>query len=131
MPGKRNAAMVLAVVRGRVAADGGGYTAKPPTDETVTVRHIADGGTAILQDCRVIRFVVSDTPEFNKHSKLPAEFVADAARRGRQNKIPIGSRVKLVFGVERRDDYAICGKQIGCSFEVVFAPTAVVDNDCG
>ncbi|WP_344964246.1 thermonuclease family protein [Oceanisphaera sediminis] len=78
---------------------------KPPADETVTVRHIVDGDTVILQNGRVIRFIGIDTPEFNKHSKLAAEFGADAARRWLQNKIPKGSRLKLVFGVERRDDY--------------------------
>ncbi|GHA13274.1 thermonuclease family protein [Oceanisphaera arctica] len=78
---------------------------KPPADETVTVRHIVDGDTVILQDGRVIRFIGIDTPEFNKHSKLPVESGAEAARRWLQNKIPSGSRLKLVFGVERRDDY--------------------------
>lgn len=80
---------------------------KLPEYETVTVRHIADGETAILQEGRVIRFIGSHAPEFNKHSKLPAELGADAARGWRQNKIPSGSRLKLVFGVERRDD---CGR---------------------
>ncbi|MBM7456270.1 endonuclease YncB(thermonuclease family) [Oceanisphaera litoralis] len=78
---------------------------RPPADETVTVRHIVDGDTVILQDGRVIRFIGIDTPEFNKHSKLPAESGAEAARRWLLNKIPKGSRLKLVFGVERRDDY--------------------------
>lgn len=108
-----------------------GNTPKSLSNESVTVRHIADGGTAMLQDCRVISFVVSDTPEFNKHSKLPAEFGADAARGGRQNKIPEWFRLKLVFGIERRDDYVGCGKQSGCLFEVVFVPATVIDNDCG
>jgi micrococcal nuclease len=78
---------------------------KPPADETVTVRHIIDGDTVILQDGRVIRLIGIDTPEFNKHSRLPAESGAEAARRWLLNKIPEGVQLKLVFGIERRDDY--------------------------
>ncbi len=76
-----------------------------PADETVTVRHVIDGDTVMLQDGRVIRFIGIDTPELNTHGKLPAEPGAEAARRWLRNKIPSGSRLKLVFGVERRDDY--------------------------
>ncbi|WP_139215137.1 thermonuclease family protein [Oceanisphaera psychrotolerans] len=76
-----------------------------PADETVTVRQVIDGDTVILQDGRVIRFIGVDTPELNTHGKLPAEPGAEAARRWLLNKIPVGSRLKLVFGVERRDDY--------------------------
>lgn len=73
--------------------------------ETVTVRKILDGDTILLMDGRVIRFIGIDTPELNKHRSAAAEDGALAAARWLAKKIEKGSRLKLVFGPERRDDY--------------------------
>ncbi|PSJ45349.1 hypothetical protein C7H85_11900 [Zobellella endophytica] len=74
-------------------------------DETVSVRHVIDGDTVILDDGRVIRFIGIDTPEFNKHRKKAVEPGAEQARRWLLNKISEEIRLKLVFGIKRRDDY--------------------------
>ncbi|WP_240919601.1 thermonuclease family protein [Oceanimonas sp. MB9] len=73
--------------------------------ETVNVKKVIDGDTVLLFDGRRIRFVGIDTPELYKKGRLAPEPGALAARRWLRNKIPERSQMKLVFAMERRDDY--------------------------
>ena len=74
-------------------------------DEIVTVARVVDGDTIVLQDGRVIRLIGIDTPELKQRQSLPLAAGAQIAKTWLQNKMPSKSRLKLVFGAERRDDY--------------------------
>ncbi len=71
-------------------------------DQTVSVRHIIDGDTLVLQDGRKLRLIGIDTPELG-YKRRPAESGALAAQSYLRALVKGKNRFRLKFGAERED----------------------------
>ena len=78
-------------------------TCTPPAiDEYATVRYVHDGDTLHLTSGRKLRFIGINTPELER-DEHPEEPYAQEAREYARRLLPVGSRIGLVYGMERRD----------------------------
>lgn len=77
----------------------------PDSAETVTVRHVHDGDTLILEDMRKLRLLGYNTPEVARRER-PAEPLAIEARDRLTYWIEAGGRhIRLQYDAERKDRY--------------------------
>lgn len=75
----------------------------PAGDATVVERHI-DGDTIGVRGGTSVRLIGVDTPE-TKHPSLPVQCFGREASAFTAELLPIGTEVRLVYDVERRDRY--------------------------
>lgn len=73
-------------------------------DEWALVKHVHDGDTLKLKDGRKLRLIGINTPELGRDGR-PAEPLAKAARDYLRQILPVGSRVALRFGQDKKDKY--------------------------
>ena len=73
-------------------------------DEWARVQHVHDGDSIKLKDGRKLRLIGINTPELGRDGR-PAEPLAEAARDQLRQILPVGSRVAIRFGSERKDKY--------------------------
>jgi micrococcal nuclease len=87
-------------------ADCAGAKCMPPDSaETVTVRHVHDGDTLILEDKRKLRLLGYNTPEVARRER-PAEPLAAEARERLTYWIEAsGRQIRLQYDAERKDRY--------------------------
>jgi micrococcal nuclease len=77
----------------------------PDSAETVTVRHVHDGDTLILEDKRKLRLLGYNTPEVERRER-PAEALAIEAKERLAHWIEAGDRqIRLQYDAERKDRY--------------------------
>jgi micrococcal nuclease len=77
----------------------------PDSAETVSVRHVHDGDTLILEDKRKLRLLGYNTPEVERQER-PAEPLAVEARERLSYWVEAGGRqIRLQYDAERKDRY--------------------------
>jgi micrococcal nuclease len=96
-----NALLLLAATVDGVMAE----CAPPDSAETVTVRHVHDGDTLVLDDTRKLRLLGYNAPEVARRER-PAEPLALQAREQLTNWIESsGRQIRLQYDMERKDRY--------------------------
>jgi len=82
---------------------GGDATAIPAGDDR-TVARVVDGDTIVLDDDVRVRLIGIDTPE-TKDPRRPVECFGQEASAHMIKLLPAGTRVRVVYDVERTDRY--------------------------
>lgn len=77
----------------------------PPTAEIVTVRHVHDGDTLILEDERKLRLLGYNAPEVARRERPAEALGAEARERLAQWIEESGRRIRLQYDTELKDRY--------------------------
>jgi micrococcal nuclease len=89
---------------GGAAVDGGGVAPGLPAGPDLVVRRVVDGDTIVVGDGVTVRLIGVDTPE-TKHPTKPVQCYGREASKETAALLPRGTRVRLVYDVERTDRY--------------------------
>jgi micrococcal nuclease len=103
--------LALVVAASAIAACGSGAGGAPsssssglPAGDHTTVERVVDGDTIVAPGGVRVRFIGMDTPE-TKDPRRPVGCFGAAASRRTEQLLPPGTRIVLVYDVDRYDRY--------------------------